>query len=239
MTANFCTGLGGGQSWDPFRPLHQSSVLQQSLSATDAAAAYTRESSSKLVLQHRSLDAKTLAVHSATKQDLLAQRKPAFSLAKAVAPNSGPAAVPDRRHPTVTARPAQTASRASSGRFNPSRGDALQGRQPKLQGPSRKCIARSPVRRPARTWKRQSQGTQSGTKQAAPKAVSASQTISADQAGAQGEASHASAAQRHPTSLQGWPRSPKFVRRRMNQLVRLSSPSAARSPAHLLCSGMH
>lgn len=238
MTANCCTGVGSGQSWDPFRPVHQSSVLQQSSSATGCAAAYTRESSSKLVLQHRSLDAKALAVHSATKQDLPAQKTPLLSLAKAVASNSHPAEVPDRRHPTVTARPAQTASRASSGSFNPSRGDSLQGRQSKLQGPSRKCLVTSPVRRPARTWKRQSQGPHSGTKQAAPKAASAYQTISADQAGAQGEASHASAAQRYPTSLQGWPRSPKFVRRRMNQLVRLSSPSAARSPAYLLCSGM-
>ena len=240
LIADSCTGVGGGQSWDPFRPVQQSSVLQQSSSAVECAAAYTRKSSSKLVLQHRILDVKAPAVHSATKQDLLSQEKPAVSLAKASAPNSDPAAMPDRRHPTVTARPAQTASRALSGRFNPSREDALQGRQPQLQGASRKRIARSPVRRLARTWKRQSEGPQSDSKQAAPKAVSASQTVgAADPAGAQGEASHASAAQRHPTSLQGRPRSPKFARRRVNQLVRLSSLSAARSPAHLLCSGMH
>ncbi len=238
MTAITCTGVGGGQSWDPFRPLQQSSVLQQSSSAVACAPAYTRKSSSKLVLQHRSLDTKAPAVDNTSKQNVLAQEKPAVSRAEAIAPNNDQAAKPERRHPTVTARLVQTTHRASPGRWRPYRRRSLQGRLPQLQEPSKKCRAWTPVRRLARTWKRQTEGLQSVRQQAAPKSLSLLQTPGvADQACAQNEAHHASAAWRLPTSLPGRPQSPKSARRRVNQLVRLSSLSAARSSAHLLCSG--
>ncbi len=143
LTGQLCTGVGGGQSWDPFRPvqdLHissgsQAAAPQETLPAVGSSATYTRQSSSKLVLRSRAAQEELLTGQKAEKQSIRPQIDQPVPIARQSAFQSRPAA----------ARPAQTskgypshqqcssaATRQSSSRSTPAVAQAMQ---------TRKCIS--------------------------------------------------------------------------------------------------
>ena len=101
LTGQLCTGVGGGQSWDPFRPVQdlqfssgsQAAAPQRTLPAVGSDATYTRQSSSKLVLQNRAAQHAELSTgQKAEEQSPPPQKDQPVPLARQSPFQSGPAA---------------------------------------------------------------------------------------------------------------------------------------------------
>ena len=233
-TESQLAGVAGGQSWDPFRPVQDpqpSPVSSEVLPALGSNAAYTRRSSSKLVLQSRALPVKASRTEDARKEGVPYHRGQSALLAEdAACPPQASAAqgVHNRGAspghstlPSVAERPAHTVSHGLSVAAHP---------QPRHSG---KSIANAAVRHTRRVWQRQSEAGPSPTKQGMPQAPKGLRHPGSS------TRCRGSAIQQRANTWQRQPQSPRFARRRGNQLMRLSSASSARYSSILLRSGAH
>ncbi len=234
VTESESAGVAGGQSWDPFRPVQESQPSQGSsdmLPASGSNAAYTRRSSSKLVLQSRTSDVKASKTEDARKEAVLHHRGRAAPLAQETACPSQPSAAqgvhncggPQGRktRPSAAVRQAHTVGQGVAAAAHP---------QPRL---NKKSIANAAVRHTRKIWQRQSKAGPKPAKQGTPhtsKGLHHTESCAGFRV---------SAIQEHPNTWHRQPQSPRFARRRGSQLVRLSSASPARVSSSLLHSGVH
>ena len=224
--------MQGGQSWDPFRPVidsQPSPVSSEVAPALGTGAAYTRRSLSKLVLQNRASYAKASQGKDGRKQGVPQQRLRPAPLAKEAVCPAQPSAAQAVHISGATQGQRTPPSAAGRGPHTAGKGPAAVARpQPQL---SNSGPAKAPVRQLQRTWQRQKQADPSRAKQGTLETVKGTaQTVSSTRFSV-------SASQQHASTAQGQPQSPRFARRRANQLVRLSSASPARRPSVFLCSG--
>ncbi len=232
LTETVTAGAGGGQSWDPFRPvrdLQPTPVLSDVVPASGSGAAYTRTSLSKLVLQNTASDVKTSKAQHGSKEGLSQYTGQAAHLAKSACPIRPSAAQAVHISGAIQGQTTQQ-SGAERCTHTAGRGAAAAAYpQPK---PSNSSTAKGAVRHPRRSWQRQSNGVPSPAKQS---------TLQIMHGRGQTESrsvSSVSALQQHALKAQRQPNTPRFVRSRGNQLVRLSSASPAYTSL-LLRSGRH
>jgi len=140
LTRQLCTGVGGGQSWDPFRPvqdLHicsgsQAAAPQATLPAVGSSATYTRQSSSKLVLRSRVAQKELLTGQKAEKQSIPPQKDQPVPLARQSAFQSRPAAAQPNQtskgYPSHQQCPC-AATRQSSSQSSPAVAQVVQTRK--------------------------------------------------------------------------------------------------------------
>ena len=235
-----CTGSGRGQAWDPFRPTQRAqlpSASEEGSLASGGSAAYTRKSSSKLVLQSKPSDAEPPALQAVLFTEGLNQSKQAVPSPKGHAYQVHQRQRPAMHQPrgssdtvkqglSTTAVPTVAASSGAHSIPSSLAASALQSTQPIPKKPG---SSRGPGRN---TWKRQTGTAPISRQQCPPHAVKR-----LDEAQSHGQGSYASSAQQRTRVSQQQPRSPKFTLRRVNQLVRLTIPSTSGSLCNLTQSG--
>ena len=216
---------GGGQSWDPFRPVQKSQPAEVSGSASAASGirnAYARERSNKLVLQGRQSGAAPVEVPSASQAHNVQKEgqsapAPRGSLHQSSTVNAAAACRP--LSPSATGQAATSVLTAGSGAeaqcAQRLQTQALQGKQSVLHKQRQSGTARQPAKPHGKTW----------TRQLTPAIVLYPGTPQPVQAvGLPQEHKPASSG-----GLQQRVQSPKFALRRVNQLVRVSSLASQKS----------
>ena len=228
LTETISAGVGGGQSWDPFRPLRDlqpTLVSSEVLPASGRNVAYTRTSLSKLVLQKTASEVNTSKVQDERKESGFQHIRQPAPLAKSALPSQTPAA---RAVHISGATQGQTTQQSAAERRAHAAGQGAIGAahlQPRLR---KSGTAEAAVRHTRRTWQRQSKAGPS------PAVGSLLQTPKRK---GQTQEPTVIATHRHANTWQRTAQPPRFARRRGNQLVRLSSASPAYSSV-LLRSGM-